>query len=421
MLNQNRFLLLLVLVLLVTGIVFQVLDVTIESLTANQMIYLNVNTMLATATVKPTTVMPTTAMPPKSLISITEWLVPLTSRFEDEFLSQLVASMSIFFPPGPHSMTIVMDDEKPEDHRNAVHLHEKLNKSGIKSTFFFTNPEPSIYNFDGHIRQTYSVLWGDNYTSAEYIGFIDSDAVFTTRVTEYDLFNNDKPVVIGLVGSPHHTFWTKVMSTTEYGLKMNSVMRGMAFFPVIVKRKHLAALRNHVEKVHGKPFDEVFYQLSRKPFCQYTLICNFLWWFYRDEYSFSLLDRRPGWSGNVTGQISMKELRLILSDPVLTHPKVRVAVHWGYLGEGDMNKWFKGSDKLLKEVLSEGRCRSFGVSDRNCTTEEIERTKIHKNLFLFEGNSWEWDPRCKEAQRLHYEAVDRELGMQRVAMANAGS
>ena len=41
------------------------------------------------------------------------------------------------------------------------------------------------------------MFWADNYSTSEYIGFVDSDTLFTTYVDVEDLFEQGKPVVNG--------------------------------------------------------------------------------------------------------------------------------------------------------------------------------------------------------------------------------
>ena len=49
----------------------------------------------------------------------------------------------------------------------------------------------------GYDRQQWTMFWADNYSTSEYIGFVDSDTLFTTYVDVEDLFEQGKPVVNG--------------------------------------------------------------------------------------------------------------------------------------------------------------------------------------------------------------------------------
>jgi hypothetical protein len=46
-------------------------------------------------------------------------------------------------------------------------------------------------------KQEYLMFWADNFTSAEYVGFVGTDTVFLTYVDREDLFENGKPLVNG--------------------------------------------------------------------------------------------------------------------------------------------------------------------------------------------------------------------------------
>ena len=52
----------------------------------------------------------------------------------------------------------------------------------------FTSSPPSANYRNGGERQQLMMLWADNYTSAEYVAFADSDSVFLTMVDREDLF-----------------------------------------------------------------------------------------------------------------------------------------------------------------------------------------------------------------------------------------
>ena len=47
------------------------------------------------------------------------------------------------------------------------------------------------------------MLWADNYTNKEYVGFVDTDTVFLTYIDREDLFEDGKPVINGRSG-PHN-------------------------------------------------------------------------------------------------------------------------------------------------------------------------------------------------------------------------
>lgn len=56
----------------------------------------------------------------------------------------------------------------------------------------------------------------------------------------------------------------KVPSRTQFILQQEEVLRCMAYFPIVIKTKHLQELRAHVAKLHSKPFDKVFQEVSNQ-------------------------------------------------------------------------------------------------------------------------------------------------------------
>ena len=73
----------------------------------------------------------------------------------------------------------------------------------------------------------------DNYTSSRYVSVVDSDCAFTTVVTEGDLFNGDKPIVIALANI--NISWTpfgNAALATEWFLGRKEALHGMANYPV---------------------------------------------------------------------------------------------------------------------------------------------------------------------------------------------
>ena len=73
----------------------------------------------------------------------------------------------------------------------------------------------------------------DNYTSSRYVSVVDSDCAFTTVVTEGDLFDGDKPIVIALANMDiRSTPFGKAALATEWFLGRKEALHGMASYPV---------------------------------------------------------------------------------------------------------------------------------------------------------------------------------------------
>ena len=66
----------------------------------------------------------------------------------------------------------------------------------------------------GYDRQQWVMFWADNFTTAEYVGFVDTDTLFTTYVDREDLFEDGKPVVNGRIGVNPRPPWSQVQATS---------------------------------------------------------------------------------------------------------------------------------------------------------------------------------------------------------------
>ena len=137
-----------------------------------------------------------------SMLSKTALLVPLTTKYAAEFREQLFASLRLFFPQV--HLALVLDEEKHEDHETAHLLASELKNASISHEIHFS-PETSLA---GPIRQQLIIHQADKFVSREYVGFVDTDTVFVTRVVEGHLFSGTKPVIIAVIGMPQNIVWS---------------------------------------------------------------------------------------------------------------------------------------------------------------------------------------------------------------------
>ena len=224
-------------------------------------------------------------------------------------LEQLFQSMSLFWPSTGRVLIITDDDDENnffswlrnvenkfiENLEYSIPYEIKFNKFNkiLKQRFVGTK----FAGRRGWNRQQWLMFWPENFTRAEYVGFLDSDAFFVTRVAKGDIFHNGKPIIRartprGILGhkAPEATLEMEVAyKTTGYF----DVMDCMSYFPVVFKTSHFAALREHIRKHMGlRTFDEAFAELitmSRgKYYSQFRIMCSFFWHHNRDDYHWSL-------------------------------------------------------------------------------------------------------------------------------------
>lgn len=155
---------------------------------------------------------------------------------------------------------------------------------GVKMTGIPSFP----YYKSGYDRQQYDMFWADNFTNAEFVGFVDTDCAFITYIDREDLFENGKPVVNGREGIHPDESKAKWSNATYTTLGILEPFRTMSYFPVIIKTAHLPLIRNYIAKRHGKTFDEAFrdvIQVSERGYSQFNIMTTYLWAFHRDEYT----------------------------------------------------------------------------------------------------------------------------------------
>ena len=100
----------------------------------------------------------------------------------------------------------------------------------------------------GYVIQQLIMFWADNFTDADYIGFVDDDTVFTGSVQPSDLFDDEgRPRALVKPTELSYKGW---VGTTREVLKQKPLANGMNYFPVIVHRSLLRDLRAHILSLH---------------------------------------------------------------------------------------------------------------------------------------------------------------------------
>ena len=269
---------------------------------------------------------------------------PRDSRFY-EYETMLLRSMLTFWPLERSNMSLrlVFDEEQIEPKQRVYNMIVDTFR-GVKSRFpggiYFTPSPPANNTYrSGYDRQQHMMLWADNYTTAEYIAFADTDCVFLTYVDREDLFEDGKPVINGRSG-PGFLDWRIAPWITHEFSGLETPMRCMSYFPVIVKRAHLASLRAHVVEhwrntTHlNRTFDEIFYNVTSwsMPF-QFDLMCTFLYYFKRNEYKFYAHPYTvpSNWDGiNPPKDKYESDFSVFKGVPNIFEPKPRIATHMRY-------------------------------------------------------------------------------------------
>jgi hypothetical protein len=256
----------------------------------------------------------------------------------DEWRDVFLRTFLLFWPiEESKTKLMLMLDEDQRNHTSLPNVTAELQRHPVLQTgntrLVFNNVPGVYHNFFGWKRQQYIMFYADNFTSAEYVGFADTDCMFITHVDRSDLFVNDtKPVVNGKSGYPNQRgqkeeeIWGEIAEATYDVLGLKEPMKCMSFWPVIIQRKHLIQFREYLETRYQLPFYEIMrIHISKRWFGQFNMWCTYLFHYHRDDYAWFLHDITPGWNyeGAFRGQMNSSHLYT----PEMYYPKPRIALH----------------------------------------------------------------------------------------------
>jgi hypothetical protein len=296
-----------------------------------------------------------------------------------------------------------------------------------------------------HEMQGGSYFYADTYVTdpETFIAMIDTDALFSSPVTKESMFDDKgKPYIISYIGNPQNPSWTKMPVTAAAILKERVWLRGMANFPVVVKAKHLTAMRLHIETKHKGTDFSVIWQTVRGPdgyLSAWCVIVNYLWFYHRTEYNFRF-EKRDGITGPLTvtydDENKAHMYKASLHDKEVQSwytrgtslPKPRIMVHAGYFpGLGHL-KDGKGASPVVVQALIDlydrGWCLSGGIlSDpshrfitelqnstiiiwsqycKKYSLKSINQGQWENIEYKFSQSNWKWDNRCLSELKKYY-------------------
>ncbi len=324
-------------------------------------------------------------------------LIPIGPAHEEEFRNLFLRSLKLFWPKSQTNLVMVLDEEMKNREKIAHALSNWT--AGLNSTKIAYNKPSRYYGRVGHDRQQLIMFWADNFTNADMVGFVDTDTLFVTVPDCEDLFEHeDKPVVIGVYGKPQTKYWSEAPSRTLLSLGKREAFRCMSYFPVIIKTKHLKEMREHMTNLHNAThFDAVFSTIIAKPYSQFNIMCNYLWWFHREEYAWHIVELEPGWHGvPPPGQVGSFEEAGITNE--MLYPKPRVAIHPNHDIQGPQNQGHS-----LDFFLRQGYCtylhtqtsQKSPIASPECA--DFDKKGYNPNLFIFELIDWQYHPKHREA------------------------
>ena len=320
--------------------------------------------------------------------------------------SWILRSMSLFWPKNS-KVVVVLDKESEEDRKHGSTLNETTQNKKLDLRVCYMEPYPQeMIHHWGKMRMYMDMMHADLCTNATYVGFVDVDTLFTTAVTPSLILEDGKPVVTGRIGDPRIPCW---IESAAYILGRKQVMQCMHYFPVTFKTAHIREFRQYVAKLHGKDFKQVISETTHKLnihwscYCHYSTMCNYMWYYHRNEYAWHLQYVKPTrpLNASVPYDYFFTEVK---PEEKIPHPRSSIHVRH-FMLNGKYMDAVEPTVRFVNDTLVEGLCYSFGIKLCGDLCREYNQTNIHVNLFNFENYDWLWDSRCMEKQIEHYKNV----------------
>ena len=310
-----------------------------------------------------------------------------------ELRNIFLQSAALFWPNKHLKYVVVTDSEK-----DFAYDFCNLTKSFTKKEFQIGNEArcfavyPAFYCPGWHKSQ-WLRFWADNFTNSEFVGFIDTDTLFVSQVTQRDLFKlnhqhhrpkkqkqllRHRPIVRPILGPPKQAnvnYWKRVPERTFKYTGYNEPFNCMSYFPIIVKTQHLPIIREQIRRtvLPNGTFDQAFQIIVKGNFySEYNMMCAIMWNQMRDEYEWKIslssnykLTNFPTTSG-------------IVGKMLVTEP--RVAIHWGHL--------YSNIEIDIKEILQMGVCYASMVGGKSsfCRKFPERWTSVNRFEFQFESD-----------------------------------
>eukprot|EP00899_Mesostigma_viride_P019646 jgi/Mesvir1/27683/Mv07402-RA.1 len=341
-----------------------------------------------------------------------EILVPLPTednKAEDaweEFMGIFFFSLQLFWPLDKTRLVVVTPSNSPTPARDTLvsrvdSAAKSASLAGARVAFHVAPRGQE--GEDGWDRQQRFMFWAENFTDAEFVGFFDSDTVFTGVVQEQDLFDEARrPVLIVIYGYPN-VHYRHASNVTNFALGMLEPFRHMDQFPVIIKTEHLREIREHiVSHVGWGDFDEAFTRVREASdhafYSQFNIMVTYLWYKRRDEYVWRIQGFEVPWDGEAPpGHVPNNPSQVGKLQPYM-FPWPRIAAHWNWEGikvARNPARWLRPNDYYF-HLMRDGVCYSLPLG---LPSDKVFPMCIGLNLsdiyvwqWDFERHDWTWHP-----------------------------
>uniref|UniRef100_A0A7S2Q2F7 Uncharacterized protein n=1 Tax=Skeletonema marinoi TaxID=267567 RepID=A0A7S2Q2F7_9STRA len=281
-----------------------------------------------------------------------------------ELQATLIRSLQFFWPLEQLSVTMVCDDTtytNMEEQENVTSTAKSLFDPNIAdkiSIKYNTLTNHTMYGRGYYIQQLI-MFWADNFTDAEYIGFVDDDTLLSRKVQPYDLFDvQGRPRAI--VGTPEGKpkSWT---DSVRYSFQWEPKVYGMNYFPVIVHRSLLEKMREYILSQHPQftYFDEFYMSMIRRNgplvnseangFSQFYMMMDYAYQKHPDEYDWHIETDKCEHFG-------------FPGDHCKPFPRVSVHAGWYHLSK---YKTKRDREEFVSEMLRIGYCFSLPAGNHS--------------------------------------------------------
>jgi hypothetical protein len=256
------------------------------------------------------------------------------------------------------------------------------------------------------------MLWADNFTTSEFIGFLDDDTLFSKAIIPYDVFDSQgRPRAIVKYSNgihdmePHYKQWYRQY---DYMFGQPAYLNAMSYFPVVIRRKHLHEIRQAMLDQHPEfaSFDDLFISFvrRRKYFSQFQFMFDYLWRTHRDEYSWHFEADRLVNLNNVSGFVKDDPIAKMVAikdgspqengvTAEMLKPFPRCAVHGNYDHISGISQIDRAAQ--VTEYMRRGFCFSLPQKDGStsnpdeascCRVYNVSNEINKSNEWIFEGN-----------------------------------
>ncbi len=258
---------------------------------------------------------------------------------QDEWKNTFLSTYLTFWPIGAaNTKLMIMLDEQDRNNSYVPSIEKEFAQHQVltnRSRIVFNDVPGIYYANSGWKRQQYVMFYADNFTSAEYVGLVDTDCMFITYVHSSDIFEHGKPVINGKTGNPfqpgskEQIVWKDIIATNYKVLGLEEPMKCMSYWPVIIKTSHIIEFRQWLELKYKLPFYEIM-RLYVTPnwFGQFDMFCTYLFNFHQNEYVWYIHNMSPSWDlhGGFEGMNTNKSIYT----KEMYYPKPRIAIHARY-------------------------------------------------------------------------------------------